>query len=212
MLFPSGAPCLKTAQLHGIDVTSIQISLPALGLITSLRLTGLFVHALRDDGYNVFRKALMALPLLHHLELQVKSYDADSNTDPIVLPTIQYMRLETSPVHLDELTCSFMAANLLVISLEGWDGQEYDIGMEDLSTLRFPSLEHLILTNIGTNRPFLDAYAQRFPNITRLTCQVRPDAKGCDIDYVLTPMCWGTQKYEYPDDMGPPKLDVESER
>ncbi|KAF7986268.1 hypothetical protein HWV62_35186 [Athelia sp. TMB] len=213
MLFLSGTPRLQTVQLHGVSVKSMHFALHALGSITSLRLTSLLVDDSIEGGYNAFRNALMALQLLHHLELQLDRYEDDETGDlPIVLPSVRYLRLEAPPGHLDMLTCSFMAANLLAISLKGWDGQEYDIGMEDLSTLRFPSLEHLILTDIDTNQPFLDAYAKRFPDIKRLTCQVHPDARGCDIDYVLTPMCFGTQKYEYPDDSGPPELDVEWDR
>ncbi|KAF7970154.1 hypothetical protein HWV62_24852 [Athelia sp. TMB] len=212
LLFPSGAPCLKTVQLHNIDSDFIQLSLPAFGSVASLRLTGLAVEDTLE-GYEAFRNALMALQSLHHLELQLEYYLDDDISDlPVVLPTVQFMRLQAPPGHLDTVIRSFKAANLLALSLEGWNGLEYEIGMEDLSTLRFPSLEHLILTGISVNKPFLDAYAQRFPDITRLTCQVYPNAPGCDIDYVLTPICHGTQKYEYPDFIGPPEIDVEWDR
>ena len=214
LLFPSGAPLLKSAQFHGIGVTSMHFALPALGSITSLRLTGLLVDNSIQGGYLAFRNTLMALQSLHHLELRLDRYEDDDDTEdfPIVLPTVQYLRLEAPPGHLDMLTCCFMAANLLVLSLEGWDGQEYDLGMEDQS-MHFPSLEHLILTEIDINKPFLDAYTERFPDITRLTCRVHPDARGCDMDYILTPMCFGTQKYDYPPGVdGPPELDEDLDR
>ncbi|KAF7984625.1 hypothetical protein HWV62_12845 [Athelia sp. TMB] len=214
LLFPSGAPLLKSAQLHGIGVTSMHFTLPALGSITSLRLTGLLVDSSIEGGYHAFRNALMALQSLHHLELELDRYEDDDDTEdlPIVLPTIQYLRLDAPPGHLDMLTCCFTAENLLVLSLEGWDGQEYDLDMEDQS-IHFPSLEHLILTEININRPFLDAYAERFPDITQLTCQVQPDARGCDIDYILTPICFGTQKYDHPEGVdGIPDFDEDLDR
>ncbi|KAF7986269.1 hypothetical protein HWV62_35188 [Athelia sp. TMB] len=206
-LFPSGAPHLKTAQLHSLDIDSLQFVQPAFKSITSLRLTSLWIDPPIEEAYLPLRNALMALPSLHHLELQMNSYDEIHATDPpIVLPTVQYMSLNTPPGCLDVVTCSFIAENLLVLSLEGWDGQELEIGVEDQSTLRFPSLEHLILTQIKLRLPWLDAYARRFPDIKRLTCQVHPESERCGIEYVLFPMCF-TQNHESIVDDGPPEVD-----
>ncbi|KAF7986267.1 hypothetical protein HWV62_35184 [Athelia sp. TMB] len=207
-LFPAGAPRLETAQLDCIDVDTMHFCLPAFISVTSLRLTNVRLNRPTLGSYIELRDALVALQSLHHLELQLDSYELIHTAHlPIILPTIRYLRLEIPPGNLDTFTCSLVASNLLVLSLERWDGQEHAFGMEDQSTHRFPSLEHLILTGIDINTPYLDAYAKRFPDIKRLTCQVHPQFNHCGLDYILQPICLGIQRYAPSEVNDPPNLD-----
>ncbi|KAF7986261.1 hypothetical protein HWV62_35172 [Athelia sp. TMB] len=192
-LLPSGASRLKTADLHRIKFDSMHFILPAFISVTTLRLTGVWFQLLSQNEYTAFRNTLMALQSLHHLELQLDEYEYYETMDlPIVLPSVQYMRLVAPPGHLDLLTLSFRAASLVTLSLEGWV-KYYHTDLESQSEMRFPLLEHLILTNIKTSWPYLDTYAMRFPGIRRLTCQVHPEARGCDLAYVLQPVHYKAQ-------------------
>ncbi|KAF7983510.1 hypothetical protein HWV62_21844 [Athelia sp. TMB] len=206
-LFPSGAPCLRTAQLHNIDIKSMHFVLPAFNSVTSLRFTNAWYGIPTHGKYDALRNALMALPSLYHLELQLDEHDYHDTDLPIVLPTVRYMRLDIPPPHLDMLTSSIRAQNLVALSIEWWNGHVSPIGVVDQSTTRFPLLEHLILTDIAVTRPYLDAYAKRFPKIKRLTFHVDPEYKGCDIAHILRSTRFDAPEYGFQENDTSPVCD-----
>ncbi|KZP21133.1 hypothetical protein FIBSPDRAFT_891303 [Athelia psychrophila] len=185
-LFPFGAPHLTIAQLDCIPTSSLQFCLPSFQHLQCLRLAGIAV-----DGHE-FRDALMALPVLKHLELSVDNFSQRATRFPAVLPTLIFLQVKT---YLHTLDCAILAitihaASLTTLSLSGWDGTEpkLNLSSEEALESHFPALQHLILANgrFSDTAPDLEAIARRFPEIERLTCQVLPNSGLCyGIDHIL---------------------------
>ncbi|KZP28477.1 hypothetical protein FIBSPDRAFT_995297 [Athelia psychrophila] len=145
----------------------------------------------------------MSLHSLNHLELYPYTFGLMQFRVPIVLPTIQYLHLDATldPAYLGIIIHSFQAESLITLSLDGWDLSGEDDALEDALELYFPTLEHLILLNVTRGYPDRDLFAQRFPNIKRLTCQCMSPWEmdhvagdmSCDVIDIMTPICFGTQ-------------------
>ncbi|KZP03272.1 hypothetical protein FIBSPDRAFT_941602 [Athelia psychrophila] len=114
---------------------------------------------------------------------------------PVVIPTVQFLLLDATndPHCLGIIIHSFHAASLITLALGGW-GAGGEVEGEDNLELHFPSLEHLILLDITKDLPDLDAFARRFPDISRLTCQVANSTQHYDdIDDILSHVCFDPQ-------------------
>ncbi|KZP12737.1 hypothetical protein FIBSPDRAFT_1049903, partial [Athelia psychrophila] len=131
-LFPFGAPHLTIAQLNNIATSSLHFCLPSFQQLQCLRLQGIKVdrHETRD--------ALMALPVLNHLELSVDNFSQRTTRFPaVLLPTLRFLQVET--YHLHTLDCAILAiltvhaASLTTLSLSGWDdcAPELDLSSEE---------------------------------------------------------------------------------
>ncbi|KZP21132.1 hypothetical protein FIBSPDRAFT_931776 [Athelia psychrophila] len=189
-LFPFGAPHLTIAQLNNIATSSLHFCLPSFQHLQCLRLQGIEVDR------HEFRDALMALPVLNHLELSVDNFSQRATRFPaVLLPTLRFLQVET--YHLHTLDCAILAiltihaASLTTLSLSGWDdcAPELDLSSEEALESHFPALQHLILAigNTTNTSPDLEVIARRFPEIERLTCQVLPHSGLCyGIDHILT--------------------------
>ncbi|KZP12706.1 hypothetical protein FIBSPDRAFT_152179 [Athelia psychrophila] len=187
-LFPLGAPHLTIAQLDGIATSSLQYCLPSFQHLRCLRLAGIEI-----DGQG-FRDALIALPVLTHLELSVVGSSQDATSFPVVLPTVRFLQVETYGAdHLDRVIRIIHATSLTALSLLGWD---YDVpglnlALQDLEP-HFPALQHLILGGITNQAPDLEVVASRFPGIERLTCQISQKKGLCGIDHILATIDTGS--------------------
>ncbi|KZP28478.1 hypothetical protein FIBSPDRAFT_259425 [Athelia psychrophila] len=110
----------------------------------------------------------------------------------IMLPTVQFLHLDATKdtPSLPIMIHSFQAISLTTLSLGGWDARG-EVEGEDALELHFPSLEHLILLDITKDLPDLDTSARRFPDISRLTCQVANSTQHYDdIDDILKHVCF----------------------
>lgn len=208
-LFSSGAPHLRTVELGRFYAPTLHFCLPTLQSVTSLRLTGFVIEDDNEAAYKYFRDALMALHFLNHLDLRPDVFDLMQYHLPIVLPTIQYLHLDATedPKCLGIIIHSVHAASLIAMSLDGWDSTDPDGEFTTLQNdleLHFPSLDHLILSNIPQGHSDVDVFARKFPDITRLTCEVSEYAYPyCDIVRVLTSICFGTQYDEQNEPLAP---------
>lgn len=172
-LFPN-THCLNIAALHSFELVTIPHCLPAFRTITSLRLTDVWIDVDDLTGPFAFRDVLMALQFLDHLDLRLGCFNILPNYPPIVLPTIQTMHLDASacPGALGLFISLIQAASLNTLSLCAWGGVEVEEELDLANDLEshFPSLKHLIFGNVSTMVASFDIFAQKFPNIERLTC------------------------------------------
>ncbi|KZP26784.1 hypothetical protein FIBSPDRAFT_949058 [Athelia psychrophila] len=180
-LFPHGAPRLTTVQLDSINMLDIHLHLAAFSSVTCLKLTAVDVDD--SEGHSSFRDGLMALPSLHHLELQLHWFDVMPHHLPIVLPTIQFLHIDTSDCSefLGPLISNLHAASLATLSLIVWASPHVDFGGE--LELHLPSLKHLILAeSVIWDVEDFGMFAQTFPDIERLSLEIMADH---DLDIML---------------------------
>ncbi|KZP26786.1 hypothetical protein FIBSPDRAFT_1040538 [Athelia psychrophila] len=175
-LFPHGAPRLTTIQLDSINMLDIHLHLAAFSSVTCLKLTAVDVDD--SEGHSSFRDGLMALPSLHHLELQLHWFDVMPHHLPIVLPTIQFLHIDAADCRecFGPLISILHAASLTTLSLTAWCTAALLVDFEDGLELHLPSLKHLILAD-GAIQAAKELYtfARTFPNIERLSAERMSD-------------------------------------
>ncbi|KZP32208.1 hypothetical protein FIBSPDRAFT_848577, partial [Athelia psychrophila] len=92
---------------------------------------------------------------------------------------------------LGTLLHSVTAASLVALSLSNWDDEELLKLITHGSKPHFPSLQHLILTNIASNVRHLAALARAFPDIEQLTLDPGKTASLLVIDLILIIFLYG---------------------
>ncbi|KZP12066.1 hypothetical protein FIBSPDRAFT_1050356 [Athelia psychrophila] len=190
-LFPSGVPRLTTACIHSINIRTIHHCLSAFGSLTSLQLKALIIYNHDNDmAYSLFRDALMAMPSLHHLDLSIKIFEASPGRLPILLPRIQHLHAHCNGYMIDSnplssLLHSITAASLVALSLSNQRDSDLLELITHASKPHFPSLQHLILTNVSSKVQHLTALAQAFPDIERLTFTPDHSASAPDINRIF---------------------------
>ncbi|KZP26798.1 hypothetical protein FIBSPDRAFT_928466 [Athelia psychrophila] len=169
-LFPHGAPRLTAVQLDSIVLLDLHLHFAAFPSATCLQLTG--VHIDDIEEYSSFRDGLMALPSLHHLELQLLWFDEVVPPNlQIVLPTIQFLHIDAGGCRecLGPFISLFHAASLMTLSLTAWGPGIY-VDLEDELEIHLPSLTHLILNDHNMwDTEDIDIFALVFPGIERLS-------------------------------------------
>lgn len=140
--------------------------------LTSLRVVTSLLEAEEED-ITSFQETLASLEKLTHLELGI---DIPSKP-PLMLPTLRFLQI----IHNIR---GIRATSVVTLSL--CDVAVVSSFGEDLST-HFPSLQHLILSDILNNVPMFNELARSFPKIQRLTCHYSPlnDHPPCDAEHIL---------------------------
>ncbi|KZP30876.1 hypothetical protein FIBSPDRAFT_1038112 [Athelia psychrophila] len=188
-LFVSGAPHLTNVELYGVYRGTYQLHafLPSVSSVISLRLFGISVYT--HEEYDSLHGALMSLKELAHLELTFEHFMFPSMSSHIVLPTIQFLHVG-APGHqlYNQIVGHIDAISLKALSLNGWDYEGPEYGPE-YDQPHFPSLRHLILTDISTDPsgPYLELehLARRFPDIECITCHISTVDPCFGIDDIL---------------------------
>ncbi|KZP21135.1 hypothetical protein FIBSPDRAFT_1044309 [Athelia psychrophila] len=192
-LFPFGAPRLTIAQLNNIATSSLHFCLPSFQHLQCLRLEGIV-----EIDRHEFRDALMALPVLNHLELSVDRIFQNATSFSVVLPTVKFLQIEThGHDDLDRVIHTIHATSLTTLSLAlwGYGGPGLNLSSEEDLESHFPALQHLILEHIIQQAPDLEMVARMFPGIERLTCNwstSRENELFCDIDRILATIDTGS--------------------
>lgn len=192
-LFPFGAPRLTIAQLDSIATSSLHFCISSFRHLQCLRLGG---YGAEFDDHK-FRDALMAFPVLNHLELMVDSLSPDATCFPVILPTLRFLQVATyNHGDLVFVIRTIHAASLTALSLPGWGREEPKLNLlprEEDSEPHFPALEHLILGNISKKAPDLVVVACMFPQIERLTCEMLSnETLFSGIDHILATIDTGS--------------------
>ncbi|KZP04150.1 hypothetical protein FIBSPDRAFT_968374 [Athelia psychrophila] len=105
----------------------------------------------------------MAMPSLLHLELFVTASFIDAQSSPpplpIILPKIRHLLVEGSdrPYNLSNILRFIHAASLVTLSHSLWY-DEKPLPRHFNLELHFPSLKHLILTNVTSDVPELNCH------------------------------------------------------
>ncbi|KZP32312.1 hypothetical protein FIBSPDRAFT_848723, partial [Athelia psychrophila] len=198
-LFPSGCHRLATARIVNVEMHTMHFCLPAFESLTALQLTGIYIESGNDDvEYGPFRDALMALPSLRHLELNVDNFDPLSSHGrlPILLPKLKHLHVEVRGTsNLDDILCCIHAASLVALSLLTRDNDGEPVAL-DADTFDFPTLQRLVLTNAADTVPDLAtlvAFARNFPRIEHLTFEpgMGADPSLHDINRILCSILCG---------------------
>ncbi|KZP02149.1 hypothetical protein FIBSPDRAFT_1056048 [Athelia psychrophila] len=202
-IFPHGAPRLTTVQLDSIKIPDIHLHLAAFPSVTCLRFTGVYAVCNDSEAYSSFRDGLMALPSLHHLELQLHWFDVMPHHLPIVLPTIQFLHIDAADCRecFGPLISILHAASLTTLSLTALCTAALLVDFGGLE-LHLPALKHLILADgaIRTIEEF-SIFAQTFPDIERLSAErMRDFYFSIVLDSCHTLQTIATSKFEQTDD------------
>lgn len=155
-------------------------------MVTSLRLTEI---CLRDSKeYSNFQKAITALPLLSHLELQLKEVNPPPQESPVLLAALQHLHVdfEHDPRSLHAIIKPIRAPSLLCLSLSGWRGPGAALNESTLAATRFPSLRNIILSNyISSGLDEIKVLSKAFPDIERVTFQAEDGSSTPSIYSIL---------------------------
>ncbi|KZP26790.1 hypothetical protein FIBSPDRAFT_886997 [Athelia psychrophila] len=164
------------------------------------------VYVVGNDGeaYSSFRDGLMALPSLHHLELQLHWFDVMPHYLPIMLPTIQFLHIDAADCRecFGPLISILHAASLTTLSLTAWCTAALLVDFEDGLELHLPSLKHVILAD-GALRTTKELYtfARTFPDIERFSTEhMRDFHLSIILDSCPTLQTIATSKFEQTDD------------
>lgn len=173
-LFLFGAPCLVTADLSLIQLSTFSSWLPVLQNITSLRLRNIKMNTADEDACASFRSALMAMPALNLLDLHVYGAQTKSfGLHSVFLHSIKFLRICTVRQRdLEGLLNSIYARSLTTLYLPWAYFQETRLAGEENLGSHFPLLQHLILESNTPISPNVGAIASRFPQIKCLTCRI----------------------------------------
>ncbi|KZP26789.1 hypothetical protein FIBSPDRAFT_886995 [Athelia psychrophila] len=175
-LFAHGAPCLTAVQLDKILMLDLHLHFAAFSSVTCLEITD--VQISDSEEYSSFRDGLMALPSLHHLELQLLWFDEVMPPNlQIVLPTIQFLHIDATDCRerLGPFISFFHATYLATLSLAAW-GPGTNVHFGDEPEFHLPSLKHLILADyVMWHYEDVDIFVRTFPGIERLTVEIMTD-------------------------------------
>ncbi|KAF7982251.1 hypothetical protein HWV62_29479 [Athelia sp. TMB] len=196
-IFPSGAPRLTTVYLDGPCLFTIHQCLSAFRSVTFFRLENIGIEPKDGGRYIAFRDCLMAMPSLNHLELDFEFFEVSQSALPITLPALRFLLVD--PESCGILLSCVQAASLATLSIAACDedGDVFDI-LDELE-IRYPSLKHLILTNVivpsdrSDNFPDLRVFAGKFPDVERLTCLVIAENGFYNIEYFSASILFGSR-------------------
>ncbi|KAF7975901.1 hypothetical protein HWV62_8325 [Athelia sp. TMB] len=179
------AMVFEAADLSSIRASTLAFCLPAFKTLTSLRLTNFFIYDKEEKECSLFRDALMAMPALYHLDLRLSTDMTSFDLPRVFLPTIQFLRIQThSSTAYEGIVNSIHARSLTTLFLP-WLHRSRIAG-EVPQVSHFPSLQHLILKNIGGIPSDLGIIYRRFPGVKRLTYQVsKGHVKNNNIRHLL---------------------------
>ncbi|KZP32710.1 hypothetical protein FIBSPDRAFT_882522 [Athelia psychrophila] len=136
---------------------------------------------------------LMALHSLTHLELRVACFLDTASWLPIVLPNLQFLKLDDD---IAEALHTIRATRMVVLLLVPRSLVAESV-LAAVMNNQFPALQHLIFRDFSHND--LDVLAQKFPSIERLTCK----GDGFNVHTVLTTIPRGSSSSHVDDRSGP---------
>ncbi|KAF7969956.1 hypothetical protein HWV62_25502 [Athelia sp. TMB] len=164
---PSGTPRLNTAHLDWIKVSFIHRNLHAFRYLQSLRLVCIIDN---ENDHALLAKALNSMRALDYLELDLTEEVPD--LPALTQSTIRFLCLRINQNHHGRATQCFQAVSLKTLAIEcELSESEMGFDLDGSSQAGFPLLQHLVLIDVTINRLELGAFASRFPQIRRLTCQ-----------------------------------------
>ena len=183
---PFGAPLLTIAHLSSIQASDLAFCLPEFKNLTSLRLSDLYLNDTEETECVSFRNALMAMPSLYYLDLQLATSVESFGVYAVFLHTIKFLRVQA--VHqraLEGVINCIHATSLTTLYLRRESFEETRLAGEENWASHFPSLHHLIITNSTRGPPNIGIIARRLPSIKRLTYQVFPWSKTSHVGHLL---------------------------
>ncbi|KAF7975899.1 hypothetical protein HWV62_8321 [Athelia sp. TMB] len=180
------APLLTIAHLSSIQASDLIFCLPECKHLTSLRLSNLYLDDTEERDCASFRNALMAMPSLYYLDLQLATSVESFDLRAVFLHTIKFLRVQA--VHqraLEGFINSIYAKSLTSLYLRRESFGETRLAGEENWASHFPTLHHLIITNSTRGPPNIGIIARRLPGIKHLTYQVYPWSKTSHVGHLL---------------------------
>ena len=167
---PSHAPHLRTLEIGSFALRYHHVlHLDVFASLASLRLTEVVIHV---TSYETIRGGFMNMQRLQHLEINLDNgLMEEIHSNLIPLPSVEFLHVSGHgyQYHLMPTFIGVIeAVSLKALSLRSWMD-----GCLRQRIINFPSLRHLVLTDISeVSCPGLTELSRTFPDIERLTWNI----------------------------------------